>query len=211
MRRGFIGAVVLGLGLVLVVAWPSTVSAQRSVCDNIQSGLITSSTGETLTPGYDELGYNYQAHIYNGDYCDYDREPGGAHCDVDLQMKWSDEWLSNLDCDDGEGGEPDGKLDRGLDSNTLTSDGTSQGWLTNHQSGVYIDGESGRKCNWTYFVKIVYVGPAPTDGSSDPWAGYRIWGSYARIQAVYNDQCDGYHGVEFKPIVAPGFGLDYSE
>ena len=62
-------------------------------CATIQDGTIKAETGETLTTGYDEFGYNYQAHIFNGRYCDYDRVEGGAYCDVELVMKWNDAWL----------------------------------------------------------------------------------------------------------------------
>jgi hypothetical protein len=209
MRKGLVLALVVALALALVMTWSPVVWAQKSSCNNIQSGLITTEVGtiETVTTGYDQWGYNYQAHMFNGRYCDFRRGESGwwdAYCDDDLIMKWSDEWISNLDCDDGNSGIPNGKLDRGLDKSTLTSDGLSKGWLTNHQAGSYIN-DDGRKCKWTYFVKIVFVGPAPTVGD-DPWEGYRIWGQYARIQSVYNDQCEGYHGIEFKPIVPPGFG-----
>jgi len=39
-------------------------------CTTIQSGDLVNSAGETIETGYDDFGYNYQAHIYNGDYGD---------------------------------------------------------------------------------------------------------------------------------------------
>jgi len=75
------------------------------------------------------------------------------------------------------------------------------GWLTNHQWGSYE--EDGETYNWDYFVKIVWVGPTP-DGE-DPYAETRIWGQFAIIQGVYNDQGTGEHGNV--PIPGPnGFG-----
>lgn len=35
--------------------------------------------------------------MFNGRYCDADREIGGPYEDVKLQMKWNDAWLSNMD------------------------------------------------------------------------------------------------------------------
>ena len=195
MRKSVIITLALGLAIAMTsFAWAA------DGCVTIQDGTLTAKDGVTfLTTGYDDFGYNYQAHIFNGRYCDYDRVIGGTDCDVDLIMKWSDNWLSNVDCNE------DNLLDRGLDSSTGEATGVSEGWCTNHQSGKYIAAD-GRKCKWTYFVKIVYVGPAPDPPEEDPWADYRIWGSYAIVQSVYNDQCEGYHGIEFKPIVAPGLG-----
>lgn len=96
---------------------------------------------------------------------------------------WSDDWLSNKDCNG------DGKLDRG------GSSGISKGWLTNQVEGDYIDA-NGQTRHYTYFAKIVWVGP-----------GGPLWGQYEVIQEVYNDPAGGFHGVQFKPV-APGFGLN---
>ncbi len=92
-------------------AWENS----NSSCTNIQSGTITDSAGNTLSMGFDEFGYNYQAHLFNGTYDGYDRTLDGKvwgevvdYADDNLIMKWSDEWLANVDCND------DGHLDRGL-------------------------------------------------------------------------------------------------
>jgi hypothetical protein len=105
-------------------------------CATIQDGEIYASTGELLTVGYDQYGYNYQAHMFNGRYCDCDRVAGGDYCDVNPMMKWNDAWLSNMDCDG------DGLLDRHYGFNTYIGLGA---WLTNHQSGTYIN-DDGKTC-----------------------------------------------------------------
>jgi len=59
-------------------------------CTTIQSGELLTSSGDVITTGYNDFGYNYQAHIYNGDY---------GYEGWNLVMKWNDAWLSNMDCD----------------------------------------------------------------------------------------------------------------
>ena len=99
-------------GLVLVVSLIGITAhfavAKKGECVRIQDGTLLTSTGDVIVVGYDEWGYNYQAHLFNGYYCDSYRD--AAWCqewkDVVLMMKWNDAWLSNKDCDD------DGSLDR---------------------------------------------------------------------------------------------------
>jgi hypothetical protein len=116
-------------------------------------------------------------------------------------MKWNDDWLANKDCDG------DDLLDRHFGHDSYVGSGA---WETNHQSGTYeLDGKT---CKWNYFVKIV---AAPSDAVKvgDVWEtaneaeiGPVIWGSFAIIQQVYNDPCDGAHGVEYHSPAGPGFG-----
>ena len=63
---------------------------------------------------------------------------------VTVNMKWNDTWMRNKDCDG------DGKLDR------PSPWAGSGAYETNHMSGSY-PGIDGKKCHWTYFVKIVAV------------------------------------------------------
>ena len=42
-------------------------------CATIQSGGLTDSKGLTIETGYDQWGYNYQAHMFNGFYGNYSR------------------------------------------------------------------------------------------------------------------------------------------
>lgn len=148
--------------------------------------------------GYNEWGYNYQAHIFNGMWCDYHpyyRPGGGGHdwCianlgNVHLQMKWNDAWLSNQDRDG------DGSLDRHWGFDSYIGSGA---WCTNHERETYI-GDDGKKHTYTYFVKIV---AKPTED----YACNEIWGAFCIIQEVYNDPYGGAHGVAFK-AARPGLG-----
>jgi len=183
--------------LVMVVA----VALIWAQCVTIQDGVIKAKTGETLTTGYDEFGYNYQARIFNGRYCDYDRVEGGAYCDVELIMKWNDAWMSNKDCD----------LDFLLDRHYGYSSNIGSGaWLTNHQSGkVDVDGKM-RK--WTYFVKIE-APPVDAYKMDGFWytadhieIGPVIWTEFAVTQRVSNDPSLGEHGILYKSPAGPGFG-----
>lgn len=162
-----------------------TFAAPGGGCTTIQSGTLQDSAGNLLAVGYDQFGYDYQAHMFNGTYDSSDRVLDGTYwgstgdyVDDHLMMKWSDDWLSNKDCTG------DGKLDRG-------AAGISQGWLTNHVEGDY--DVNGNLQHYTDFVKIVWVGP-----------GGSLWGQYEIIQEVYNDPAGSYR---FK-TGAPGLGLD---
>ena len=172
-------------------------------CTTIQSGLLVASDGLVIETGYDEWGYNYQARLFNGMYCDSYRD--AAWCqpykDVNLMMKWNDAWLSNKDCDG------DGSLDRHYGFDSYIGSGA---WLTNHQSGVNED--NGTK--WTYFVKIV---AAPADAYSDGEYWYTnttdgikigpvIWGDFAIVQQVESDPSAGIHGLQSLSDFGPGFG-----
>jgi len=174
-----------------------------SQCVTIQDGILKAKTGETLTTGYDKYGYNYQAHIFNGRYCDVDRVEGGPYDDIDLVMKWNDAWLSNKSCD------TDLLLDRHYGYDSYIGSGA---WCTNHQSGkVEVDGKL-RK--WTYFVKIVAApvdaikadGYWYTDSTLEIEIGPVIWGAFAIVQRISNDPSQGEHGILYKSLFSPGFG-----
>lgn len=154
-----------------------------------------------IATGYDQWGYNYQANMFNGKYCDSYRD--AAWCqpykDVNLSMKWNDGWLSNKDCDD------DGLLDRHFGFPSYIGSGA---WLTNHQSGVNDDGTK-----WTYFTKIV-AAPADANKVGGVWytadgveIGSAIWGDFATVQTVLNDPNYGEHGLLEKSPFSPGFGV----
>jgi len=172
-------------------------------CVTIQDGTLVNSANELLTTGYDQWGYNYQARIFNGTYCDAYRNAAWCqpYVDVELLMKWNDAWLSNRDCD------TDGLLDRHYPYTGYKGSGA---WLTNHQAGkVEVNGKL-RK--WTYFVKIVAV--EPTDILNNGYffrdgveIGPAIWGSFAIIEEVSNDPSLGQHGIQYKSPLGPGFGI----
>jgi hypothetical protein len=103
-------------------------------CKTIQSGLLTDVKGTTIGLGYDQWGYNYQAHMFNGLYENYSRPTVPVtEGSLNLIMKWNDAWLSNKSCD------TDLKLDR---PNPVQGSGA---WLTNHVTGTY---PSTTKFNW---------------------------------------------------------------
>ncbi len=182
----------LVLGAFLAMLTLVAPAPAATACTTIQSGTITDGYGNPLRTGYDQWGYNYQAHMFNGLYENYTRPmPPVSESDTALQMKWSDAWLSNKDCDG------DGKLDRGLGTDTP---GSSQGWLTNHMHGSYL-GSDGETHNWTYLVKIVYM-PSGCETAN------QIWGLYCIIEEVNNDPFGGFHGVDRSHLINPA-GLGY--
>lgn len=176
-----LAAIVAGMTLGLGTA------AAGNNCATIQDGTILDAAGQAISVGYDAYGYNYQAHSYNGTYDGLDRTLDGKYygstgdfVDDSVQMKWSNDWLSNTDCNG------DNKLDRSFD-------GISRGWLTNHISGDYLDGD-GVTQHYTDFVKIGWVGP-----------GGSLWGQYEVLQEVYNDSGGGSFHSKFD---TPGLGLN---
>jgi hypothetical protein len=159
---------------------------EKSGCATIQDGTITDAKGNPLQLGFDQYGYNYQAHIFVGYYDNYSRPPVPVTSGDWLVMKWSDSWLANVDCNG------DNKLDRGLVNGVVS--GISMGWETNHLIGSYeMDGSMQ---SYTDFVKIVWTGP----GSS-------LWGQYTIIEEVLNDPAGGDTGLNSK-LPGPGFGLN---
>lgn len=197
--------IVVGIVLGVVLLTSSQVMADKpDTCTTIQSGELKTSDGSIITVGYDEWGYNYQSHLFNGMYCDSYRD--AAWCqpykDVKLTMKWNDAWLSNKDCDG------DGLLDRHYGFDSYIGSGA---WLTNHQSGEY-QSDDGKVCKWTYFTKIVAV-PEDAYSENGVWftadgteIGPVIWGQFATIQSVYNDPCEGVGGVEYLSPANVGLG-----
>lgn len=190
--------------LVLALLAFTAPSFAEQACTTIQSGLLVNSVDETLTTGYDDWGYNYQARIFNGKYCDAYRNAAWCqpYSEVDLEMKWNDAWLSNQDCDG------DGKLDRHYGFASYLGSGA---WLTNHLKDVYLDG-NGKKQRWSYFVKIV-AAPADATLEGGTWfaadgseIGPEIWEEFAIIQEVYNDTGTGDHGVLYLSPYSAGLG-----
>lgn len=190
-------------------------------CVTIQDNVLEYSAGhylagEKLHVGYDEYGYNYQAHMFNGSYAnvylgrdgypayagDDDaylaENPGAAghwawpYRDIDLSMKWNDAWLSNKDCD------ADGALDRHYGYPSYIGSGA---WETNHMQG----GE--KKDHWTYFTKIV-AAPADAVNNAGVWynpdgseIGPVIWGEFATIMETESGL-----GATYVSPSGPGFG-----
>ena len=198
-----VAVVVLFIGISIDYA-QNQAQGKKDGCTTIQSGELLTSDGQVITTGYDDWGYNYQARIFNGLYCDSYRD--AAWCqdykDIELMMKWNDAWLSNKDCDF------DGLLDRHFGYPSYIGSGA---WLTNHQAGKVL--VKGKLRKWTYFVKIVAApADAYTDGGywytvDDIEIGPVIWGAFAIIQQVSNDPSLGEHGILYKSPAGPGFGI----
>ena len=190
-------------GLVFIFVHGVWAESNKVQCVTIQSGELVGSDGNVINVGYDSWGYNYQARLFNGFYCDSYRDAVWCqpYKDIELMMKWNDAWLSNKDCDG------DGLLDRHFGYDSYIGSGA---WLTNHQSGwVEVNGKM-RK--WTYFVKIV---AAPEDAYTENGFWYAadgieigpvIWGAFATIQQVSNDPSAGEHGILYKSPSGPGLG-----
>ncbi len=207
--------VILGC-MALVLVFSTYAIAKKDDCVTIQEGTLLTSAGDVIVLGYDQWGYNYQSHMFNGGYCDAYRDAAWcqAYREDDLMMKWNDAWLSNKDCGTQVGQAeytdpltPDGKLDRHYGFDSYIGSGA---WLTNHMSGTYDD--DGNECKWVYFTKIVAV-PADANLVAGIWYGAdgteigpTIWGQFATVQTIYNDPCAGDHGVEYLSPVGPGFG-----
>ncbi|MEJ5363529.1 MAG: hypothetical protein WHS86_00375 [Desulfosoma sp.] len=198
MKRKFMAALALGV----LVGLAGLAQAQK--CTTIQDGTLYADDGSLVTVGFDDWGYNYQAHMFNGTYCDayFDASWCQPYKDIELIMKWNDAWLSNKDCDG------DGLLDRHYGYDSYKGSGA---WLTNHQSG-WVD-VNGKLRKWTYFVKIVAV-PSDAVLENGTWLsadgteiGRQIWGDFAIIQEVYNDPAQGAHGLLYKSPVGPGLGM----
>jgi hypothetical protein len=169
-----------------------------SGCTTIQSGDLVDSAGETIETGYNDFGYNYQAHMYNGDYGDPN---------VHLIMKWNDAWLSNKDCDG------DFLLDRPYDENGNQYYFGSGAWLTNHWTETYTDA-NGNECVYNEFIKIIAL-PVDAELVSGYWytadgveIGPSIWNQFAIIQYIVNDPCGEYPyaGTPYKSPDHPGLG-----
>ncbi|MBI5343169.1 MAG: hypothetical protein HZB63_07665 [Deltaproteobacteria bacterium] len=195
---------VMLVACLFVMAGFASAIAEPGACTTIQDGILLTSDGRAIETGYDEWGYNYQAHIFNGKYCDAYRN--AAWCQAwkndDLEMKWNDAWLSNQDCDG------DLKLDRFFGFASYKGSGA---WLTNHQKGTYLDANN-KKQKWTYFVKIV-AAPADAVLSGGVWfaadgteIGPSIWGEFAIIQEISNDTGTKAHGVMYLSPYSAGFG-----
>ncbi len=64
--------------IVLVLVFSTYAMAEKggknAGCTTIQEGTLLTSAGDVIYPGYDQWGYNYQAYMFNGTYCDAYRD-----------------------------------------------------------------------------------------------------------------------------------------
>lgn len=219
MKKLIFGLILIAIcffALPVMAAKPDKLTCATIKDGTIEYGRVGDPNTEIIPIGYDQWGYNYQAYLFNGWYHNSPRpEPPYTKDTIDtapsktwLIMKWSDEWLSNKDCNN------DGKLDRGYSCNpdNASSSACQGAWVTNHQFGSY-EGEDGKTCKWNYFVKITHPGDDAEliDGmwytADGEEIGPVIWTSYARILQIYNDPCAGETGVENKFEAPTGFGF----
>ena len=189
----------------LIVASISLASMAFAECAEIKDGTILASDGSIIQKGYNARGYNYQARIFNGKYCDaFDNSADwcAPYTNIELEMKWNDALLSNQDCNG------DSKLDRHSGYASYIGSGA---WLTNHQKETYIDTQ-GKKQKWEYFVKIV-AAPANATKAGGVWysadgteIGEVLFEEFAIVQQVLQDTGEGTHGIMYISPYSSGFG-----
>lgn len=202
MRKlSYLLGMIIALSMIIFACEKDAINEQSSAeitlkapggCATIPAGELYTSGGDLITTGFMDNGYNYQAHIYKGEY-----SPGW-----NLIMKWNDAWLSNKDCDG------DGLLDRHLGYDSYIGSGA---WCTNHWKTTYTD-DYGNSCEYDEFIKIVAV-PADATLVDGFWynaegteIGEEIWDQFAIIQFVLNDPCGGVEGIQYNSPDHNGLG-----
>ena len=207
MKKVLTGTVLVMLLFIIVTSASAGGGGNKKDCTRIQDGILLTSDGLPIETGFDSWGYNYQAHLFNGMYCDIYHD--AAWCqpfkDIRVVMKWNDAWISNMDCDG------DGLLDRHYDYPSYIGSGA---WETVHMSGTYES--DGRTCHWNDFQKIIAVpfGANLVDGvwyaANGTEFGIELpdWGGlqFAIIQQVTNDPCAGLHGLQYVSPDHAGLG-----
>ena len=212
MKKQLLALPILGFAMSTMAAPPQGV--QKAWCADMKSGYIVDKFGGLVEPGFNELGYNYQARLFNGGYCDIYNNAGWCqdYTHVNVRMKWNDAWLSNTDCDF------DGELDRHRGYEDYVGSGA---WITNHFEYRYTDGD-GSEQHATYFTKIVAVPanavvhiindeevwmvPDQHDPETLVPRGIKIWGQFAKTLEIVNDTGTGESGVQLRFDFGPGFG-----
>jgi len=175
-------------------------------CAKITEGAIYYSpthylAGQPIKPGFDEFGYNYQAHLFIGYYCNaylggygyppyegddesyYQRlvDEGYAGSIATAETLMSGVWcwphrdiILNMKWNDAWLSNKDCDEDEKLDRHYGYESYIGSGaWETNHMFGTYIN-EDGEECHWNYFVKIVAV---PADAYLDGGIWYAADGT----------------------------------
>lgn len=143
----FISGFVIGsLGLFFT---PAKAAKPENDCVTIKDGTLLDSADNPISIGYDQWGYNYQAHMFNGWYDNASRPDEPANSGDWLMMKWNDAWLSNKSCDG------DYLLDRHYGFTSYIGSGA---WLTNHAKGTYESStEYTSDVTGTYEFDILYL------------------------------------------------------
>lgn len=141
--------------------------------------------GEEITPGFDEWGYNYRAHLFKGPAENVARD--GEPVDLSqsrVMIKWNEAFLSSDDCDG------DDQLDQHCGSDSFVGSGA---WLTNHVKWTYL-GDDGREHKAQLFLKL--IAKPSEDFECESIGGIEVNGDFCEIQRVYNDAYGGNHGLE---------------
>jgi hypothetical protein len=174
---------------VALFAFSVTGAGAKKECTTISSGTLYSPSGKLATLGFDEYGYNYQAHLFKGYYGNYREPPLPVNWGYRFSMKWNDAWMSNKDCDG------DNILDKHFGFESYTGSGA---WMMNHFQGEYE--ENGTICQWNKLVLIEAVpeGSYKQAGVYYTAAGSEIgvvtWEHFATTRTVHNDSCKELHG-----------------
>lgn len=179
----------VAVGLVVIsIAEVASAKPKTHACAKIESGTLVNGDGEALGPGFDAWGYNYQAQLFKGGYCDSYRDADWCqpYKDYELRMKWNEAWLSSQDCDG------DGVVDehRGYDS--FQGSGAT---LHNHLSTHYA-GANGETCTWN-FAQTIEAVPLDATLVGGVWysaegdeLGTEIWGEFAVVKEQAWDSCN---------------------
>src|SRR3989339_1787337 len=88
----------ISLVFLTIVAIPALAKSEnasspaKQSCTTIQSGELLTSNNEVITIGFDNWGYNYQARLFNGYYCDAYRDAAWCQPYIEdhLSMKWNE-------------------------------------------------------------------------------------------------------------------------
>lgn len=189
----------LSILILLTVAMAVPMVMAKKNGTRIQDGVLTYSAGrylegELLKVGYDVFGYNYQAHIFKGYYCNYylnvldlppyegddstyyqrlvDEGYFGTAADAEAYMTSTVNWLWQyrniwlvMKWNDAWLSNMDCVGDGSLDRHYGYASYIGSGaWETNHMWGTNTDG-----AKWNYYVKIVAV---PADATLDSGIWY---------------------------------------
>lgn len=177
-----------------------TTANKSQNCTNIQSGEIVDFKGETITIGFNDEGYNYQAKIYSGEM--YPETSPGWY----LEWRWNDAYLSTQDCDG------DNLLDFANGQDNYRDTGA---WTTTKWTKTYTD-QQGNQCRVSQFTKFIavpvgayvdgdlyYDADGNEIGEVVPFEGFE---DFARVQLIWNDPCQGINGVDYKTPGPVGLG-----
>ena len=179
--------------LAVSIGTSSASAAASTSCATIKDGTIKAATGETITTGTDQFGYNYQAHSFNGTYDGLDRNLDGLYYGAVGRLRRRQHRH---------------EVERQLARQRRLQQATASSTVGSLTASLVVLASAGRRTtslattlgadgeqhDYTIFEKIEYVG-----------AGGSLWGGYEVTQSVVNDPYAGLDGVQSK-VSSPGFG-----